>query len=245
HTTANHPVVVAKQLATIAQMSGNRVGLNVVAGWNKPEYEALGLTLPDDHETRYGYAQEWFDIIQKLWTHDGPFDWEGKYFQLKRTYGYPQPTSLPPIFNAAGSGLGREFASRNANFLFTPAIDLERSKQEVAELQKQATDIGRNVGVLTCSHVICRPTQAEAEEGWQSWQDQAAGAAVDTLVRLQSARALAVPHALRALIRARVAPGHGGPPPAGPPEHVAEVAIQHREAGVSRTTLSFFHYADD
>lgn len=73
HTMANHPVIVAKQLATIAQISGDRVGLNVVAGWNKPEYEALGLTLPDDHETRYGYAQEWFDIIQKLWTHQGPF----------------------------------------------------------------------------------------------------------------------------------------------------------------------------
>ena len=51
HTAANHPVVVAKQLATIDQISGGRIGLNIVAGWNKPEYEALGLTLPDDHET--------------------------------------------------------------------------------------------------------------------------------------------------------------------------------------------------
>ena len=64
HTAANHPVVVAKQLATIDQISGGRIGLNIVAGWNKPEYEALGLTLPDDHETRYGYAQEWFDIVK-------------------------------------------------------------------------------------------------------------------------------------------------------------------------------------
>ena len=35
-----------------------RAGLNTVANWNKPEDDALGLTLPDDHETRYGYAQE-------------------------------------------------------------------------------------------------------------------------------------------------------------------------------------------
>ncbi len=58
HAAANHPVVVAKQIATIDQIGQGRAGLNIVAGWNKPEYQALGLTLPDDHETRYGYAQE-------------------------------------------------------------------------------------------------------------------------------------------------------------------------------------------
>src|SRR5690242_21488589 len=36
HTAANHPVVAAKQIATLSQISGGRVGLNVVAGWNKP-----------------------------------------------------------------------------------------------------------------------------------------------------------------------------------------------------------------
>ena len=56
HTAANHPVVVAKQIATMDQIGAGRAGLNIVAGWNKPEYEALGLTLPDDHESRYGYA---------------------------------------------------------------------------------------------------------------------------------------------------------------------------------------------
>ncbi len=46
HTAANHPAVVAKQIATIDQISNGRVGLNIVAGWNQPEYEALGLNLP-------------------------------------------------------------------------------------------------------------------------------------------------------------------------------------------------------
>ena len=58
HTAANHPAVVAKQIATIDQIGHGRAGLNIVAGWNKPEYEALGLTLADDHETRYAYAQD-------------------------------------------------------------------------------------------------------------------------------------------------------------------------------------------
>ncbi|TGS25425.1 LLM class flavin-dependent oxidoreductase, partial [bacterium M00.F.Ca.ET.180.01.1.1] len=77
HTAANHPVVVAKQLATIDQISRGRIGLNIVAGWNKPEYQALGLTLPDDHTTRYGYVQEWFGIVRALWSRTEAFDWDG------------------------------------------------------------------------------------------------------------------------------------------------------------------------
>ena len=116
HTAANHPVVVAKQLATIDQISGGRIGLNIVAGWNKPEYEALGLKLPDDHETRYGYAQEWFDIVKALWSREEAFDWDGKYFQLKNVLGDPRPSSPLPIINAAGSGQGREFAVTQRQF---------------------------------------------------------------------------------------------------------------------------------
>lgn len=83
HTVLNHPIVVAKQIATMAQVSDNRVGLNIVAGWNKPEYDAMGLKLPDDHETRYGYAQEWYELIKKTWQSSESFDWQGKFFKPK------------------------------------------------------------------------------------------------------------------------------------------------------------------
>jgi FMNH2-dependent dimethyl sulfone monooxygenase len=149
HTTANHPVVVAKQIATIDQIGHGRAGLNIVAGWNKPEYEALGLTLPDDHETRYGYAQEWYDLIRKIWASDTHFDWDKTYFKnIKGLKGDPAPVrGSVPILNAAGSPQGREFATDNANFLFTPAIDLGRSKEEIAALKAQAKAKNRDVGV--------------------------------------------------------------------------------------------------
>ena len=124
HTAVNHPVVLAKQLATMSQIGKGRVGLNIVAGWHRPEYEALGLELPEDHETRYAYAQEWFDVVKKLWQEEDYFNWEGKYFNLKRVKSDPRPTVDIPIINAAGSTQGRELATRKANFLFTPAIDL-------------------------------------------------------------------------------------------------------------------------
>lgn len=245
HTAANHPLVLAKQIATLSEASGGRVGLNIVAGWNKPEYEALGLTLPDDHETRYGYAQEWFDLVRKLWTAEQPFDWNGKYWKTTRSYGWPHPVVAPPIVNAAGSGQGRDFATSNVNFLFTPAIDLARSKEEIVQLKEQASGKGRKVGVLTFSHVVCRPTEAEAKAELKRQLDNADWGAVDNLVRLQFAHAQSFPHDLLALIRERMATGHGGFPLVGTPEQVADGITQLHEAGFRGTTLSFLDYVKE
>ena len=247
HTAANNPVVVAKQMATIDQIGNGRAGLNIVAGWNKPEYEALGLTLPDDHETRYGYAQEWFDIVRKLWTSDERFDWDGTYFKLKGVLGNPKPMrGHVPIINAAGSEQGRDFATRNANFLFTPAIDLERSTGEIADLKQKAQAKGRDVDVLTFSHVICRETEKEARDYLKHTADTHADwEAVDNLINLQFAHAESFPHDLMRLIRDRFAMGHGGFPLVGTPEQVAEGILKLEAAGFKGSTLSFIDYAEE
>ncbi|MCC2610148.1 LLM class flavin-dependent oxidoreductase [Neorhizobium petrolearium] len=246
HTVANHPVVLAKQIATIDQISGGRIGLNIVAGWNQPEYEALGLELPTDHETRYAYAEEWFDVVKTLWQRAETFDYDGKFFNLSRVLGDPRPARKVPILNAAGSGQGRAFAVRNADFLFTPAIDLERSASEVAELKAQGKAAGRDLGVLTFSHVVCRPTEKEARDYLQHFgKDNADWEAVDNLVRLQFAHAHSFPHDLLALIRDRMAAGHGGFPLVGTPEQVAEGILSLHRAGFNGTTLSFVDYAEE
>ena len=48
HTAFNHPIVVAKQMATVDHIGGGRAGINIVAGWNKPEYDTFGMDLPQD-----------------------------------------------------------------------------------------------------------------------------------------------------------------------------------------------------
>lgn len=244
-TAVNHPMVVAKQIATMSKISQNRVGLNIVAGWNKPEYDALGLVLPDDHETRYGYAQEWYDVVKKVWESEDKFDFKGKFFNTIGSYGKPRPDYIPPIFNAAGSKQGRDFAIDNADFLFTPVSDLVRSATEVTELKTEGASKGRKTNVMTFSHVICRPTEAEAQAEWQRQLDHTDVDALDNLMNLMFAHAQSFPADIRQALRDRMAVGHGGFPLVGTPAQVAENIIALHQAGFSGTTLSFLDYAEE
>lgn len=245
HTAFNHPGVVAKQVATIDQIGAGRAGLNVVCGWNKPEYEAFGLDLPADHASRYRYGQEWFDVVSKLWAHPEPFDWDGEFFHMKDTYGDPQPLrGKVPIFNAAGSKEGREFATTNADFLFTSMIELEKSQAEIVELKAMAGE--RDLGVLTFSYVVCRPTQKEADDFHQYYaRDNADWAAVDNIINLMFQHAQSFPPEMLNMLRGRFAGGHGGVPLVGTPEVVANGLADLYDAGFAGTTLSFVNYAEE
>ena len=246
HTAAHNPVIVAKQIATLDQIGHGRAGLNIVAGWFEPEYRALGLDLPSEHTVRYGYAQEWFDVVSKLWNDDAPFDWAGTYFKFGNVYSEPKPMRRRiPIVNAAGSGEGRRFAVRNADFLFTPAIDLDRSVTEVRDMKEASRAAGRDLDVLTFSHVVCRPTEAEARDYYSHYVGASDWKAVDYVVQMQFATAQSFPHDLLALIRERMAAGHGGFPLTGTPEQVADGIESLHKAGFGGTTLSFVNYTEE
>lgn len=245
-TSVNNPVVAAKQMATIDQISNGRIGLNIVAGWNQPEYEALGLVMSSDHDERYAYAQDWFDVVNELWEKPKYFDHDGKYFKLKNVLGDPRPTHRIPIINAAGSGQGREFATRNTDLLFTPAIDLTRSKPEIAEIKRMAKDKGREIGVLTFSHVVCRPTEQEARDYVKYYAvDNADWEGVDRLIELQMAHAKSYPLDLLAKIRDSMAIGQGGYQLIGTPQQVADGILRLYETGFNGTALSFVNYVEE
>ncbi|MGI9286476.1 MAG: LLM class flavin-dependent oxidoreductase [Pseudomonadales bacterium] len=245
HTAFHHPGVVAKQLATMDQIGNGRLGLNIVAGWNKPEYDAFGIDLPQDHDSRYERAQEWYDVVRKLWSEEEAFDWQGKYFNLKQIYGKPKPVQASiPIINAAASPQGREFAVRNADFLFTPVFDYEQATDTVNELNKAAAAVNRDIGVFTFVTVVCRPTRQEAEEYLDYYANQNADwEAVDYLMQLQGMHAQSfTPEALH-MFRDRFAAGHGGLPLVGTPDDIADGLEKLSATGIAGTTMAFVDYA--
>ena len=244
HTAFIHPVIGAKQLATIDQMSRGRLGLNIVCGWNKPEYDAFGIDLPEKHSDRYALGQEWFDLVKKLWSHRGRFDWDGQFYRLKGVHSDPAPYNATlPLMNAAGSQEGRAFAARNVDFLFMISLDPENSKDEVAEIKAHGARFGHEVGVFTLCHVVCRPSRKEAEEYYHYYADeQADWDAVDNLMRLQGLHAQSFPEEALKTMRGRFAAGHGTYPLVGDPDTVVRELEKIPAAGFAGCTLSFVDY---
>ena len=248
HTAFSHPIVAAKQFVTADHISHGRFALNVVCGWNRDEYEMFGLELPAEHQARYGYGQEWFDIVRKIWTEPVPFDFDGKHFHLRRVIGAPKPHAglAPPVLNAASSAEGRQFAIRNTDILLTVLVDLAQGAQDVAAVKQAAAAVGRSLQVFTTSYVVCRPTLQEALDYHQYYANEKADwPAVDRLMQLQQLNAKSFPPEVFTLFRSRFAGGHGVYPIIGDPDTVAAALTSIGQAGFDGTTVAFVNYLEE
>lgn len=167
HAPTIHPLVAAKQCATIDIISNGRLALNVVAGWNRPELEMFGAPFRE-HEARYQHLAEWLTVVERLWSESGEIDFRGEFFAISKGMSQPKPIQQPrpPIMSAGGSEIGRRFACERADLCF---ILLHRDNPEawaaqIAQYKKFAWDeFGRKVQVWTLAPVVQRDTDAEAE----------------------------------------------------------------------------------
>lgn len=249
HTSLHNPVILAKQLATMDHIGGGRVGLNMVCGWNRQEYEALGGELLYSHQERYQHAQEWIDIIKKLWQTETPFDWNSQFFKFKKVYSFPLPLQKNiPIFNGAGSNIGKDFAVRNVDYLFMLALDLNQLRQDIISIKKQAKLQKRKkpLKFVSYSYVVCRPTYKEAEEYLHYYsQENADWEAVDHIVKLLANNSKIISIEELKLYRFKFPAGHGGYPLIGTPDDIANGIEQLYNAGLAGTALTFVNYLDE
>ena len=167
HAPTMHPIAVAKQTATIDIISGGRLGLNIVGGWNKPEFDMFGLELAE-HDERYDYLDEWLGVLERLWSASAEFDHQSAFLTLKGAVSRPQPLQQPRpvIMNAGGSGRGQRFACEHADMCFVGLRDDDPNKwkEQVDSYKAMARDdYGRDVAVWTLLALVQRPTREQAE----------------------------------------------------------------------------------
>jgi FMNH2-dependent dimethyl sulfone monooxygenase len=242
HVPMVHPVFAAKALATVDHASNGRAGLNIVCGWNPDEFLAFGIEPVAD---RYAQGLEWYEILARIHADTGPFDHDGKFYRLKNVSGRPAPLQRPrPVtLNAAFSPPGRDFAARAADFLFTTFVEIEAGRSQVADMRARADAAGRDVGVVSTCHVVCRASQAEAEEYYDHYAVRMEDSgAVDRHMAGKAAHSDSHDAAAYRLHRKRFAGGAGTFPLVGTPQRIAEQILAMAEAGFAGTALSFVDF---
>ena len=246
HAPLVHPIFAAKQMVTVSHVSEGRFGLNIVCGWNQDEFEMFGIA-QREHDTRYEYGQEWWDVVQRIWQEKNPFDYDGRFIKLKGVVGKPKPYKWRPVvMNAGSSGAGRSFGAKNCDFLFTVLIDLEKGKQDVQRTKEIAAGFGRNIDIFTTSYVVLRPTRKEAHEYHEYYTTKMGdSAAADHLMELQGLHAQSFPPEAFKSIRQRFFGGHGVYPLIGDPDDVAAELAKISAAGFIGTTITFVNYVDE
>lgn len=245
HVPLVHPLYAAKALATVDHVSHGRAGLNIVCGWNPKEFAMFGTPLV---EKGYDQAAEWIAIIEKAYASDEPFDFDGSYYKLKGAVSRPASLQAPrPVtMNAAFGDPGRDFAAANCDYLFTTFTEIEGSEKHVQDIASRAAAKGRDVGAYTVCHVVCRQSQAEAEDYYERYAvTEADHEAVD--IHMAGKKEFSQSHDVAAYdrYRKRFAGGAGSYPLVGTPERIVEEIAAISAKGYAGIALSFVNYTQE
>lgn len=115
-----HPILLAKEAATIDMLSGGRFELGIGAGWLKSEYDAIGIPF-DTPGTRVARLEEAVQVIKSYFKGDQVI-FEGKYYQINSEKGLesiPVPVQKPhpPILIGGGGKRMLTLAAREADII--------------------------------------------------------------------------------------------------------------------------------
>jgi pyrimidine oxygenase len=175
-TLAIPPAIAARMASTIDSISGGRFGLNVITGWQRPEYSQMGLWPGDAYFAhRYRYAAEYVRILRDLWT-EGVSDLKGEFFTMNDCRLSPRPQADMKIVCAGTSDAGLEFTARYAdyNFCFGKGINTPTACADTVErMQIAAGRTGRAVASYALFMVITGETDAEAAAKWEKYREGA------------------------------------------------------------------------
>ena len=250
HVPVIHPIVAAKQMMTIDHISGGRFGLNLVCGWFEAEFAMFGSPMMS-HEDRYGYAEEWLQVVRRLWEAEEEFDFEGRFFKIEKGWLQPKPLRKPhpPIMQAGSSPTGARFAARFADIAFQSINEdesLESAAARFSGLRRLAReDYGRSFEIWTGAWVVCRPTEREAQDFLRHCLgDYGDEAMLDNLPPEVMPRPGTVPAEELQRRRYKALGGWGGAHLVGTPEQIVERLQGFSRAGADGVVLSWVDYVE-
>lgn len=152
------PPMLARAIATVDHALEGRLCLNIISS-NMP-----GLN--ESNEIRYSRASEIIQILQGLWRTEGPFEWQGDFYQFSLPTTEPaqcyQQNGGPLLYFGGISPAAQELCAKHCDvFLMWPETE-DRIASTIQTMSDKAAAHGRTIDFGFRSHVIVRETEAEA-----------------------------------------------------------------------------------
>jgi probable F420-dependent oxidoreductase len=112
-----HPAVLAHDLASLDVLSGGRLEIGIGAGWNRPEYDEIGLPF-DAVATRVARLEEAIAVLKGMFG-PTPFSFAGRHYTITNRDGQPKPVQNPhpPLMIGGGGRRVLSLAGREANIV--------------------------------------------------------------------------------------------------------------------------------
>ena len=166
------PAVAARMAVTIDSISHGRFGLNLITGWQRAEYQQMGLWPGASHYARrYDYCAEYVTVLKDLWS-SGVSDFKGDFFQMEDCRLLPMPERPIPLICAAQSAAGTQYAVDHCDYNFCAAYGFNQPAAvapSVARLVAANQAADKQCGALVLTMIIADETDAAAEAKWQHY----------------------------------------------------------------------------
>lgn len=214
------PALAAKQIATINHLTNGRVAVNIVSGWFRGEFHAIGEPWLD-HDERYRRSEEFIRALRGIWTEDS-FTFRGDFYRFTDYSLKPKPIDpQPEIFQGGSSRAARDMASRVSDWYFTNGNTPEEIAKQVDDIQSKAkaNDHSVRVGVNAFGHEVKNAGKA-SPEGEGNW----AKSSFEDLVQYNDG------------FRSNLI---------GTPQQVAERIVRLKRAGADLILLGFLHFQEE
>jgi FMN-dependent oxidoreductase (nitrilotriacetate monooxygenase family) len=185
--TYEHPYTFARRISTLDHLTRGRIGWNIVTGYLDSAARNLGLNQQLSHDERYDLADEYMEVVHKLWEEsweDGavindkergvyadpsrihPINHEGKYFKVPGFHlCEPSPQRTPLLYQAGTSPRGTAFAAQHAECTFVSGPSKKVVKKYADDLRAAVHAAGRDgddLKIYAQALIITAPTAAEA-----------------------------------------------------------------------------------
>lgn len=167
------PPVAARMAATLNEISGGRLLLNIVQGGDPKELAGDGLHLT--HDQRYEMSDEFLSIWNQLFKQES-VTFKGNYFTIANGRLHPSKVKQsPPLYIGGTSASAYEVAAKHVDYYLTWGEPVDVVKTRIDNVRKLAEAQGREVKFGIRLHVIVRETEQEAwdaAEGLIKYIDQ-------------------------------------------------------------------------